>query len=644
MAVNSTGSQPNASAILDVSSTTKGLLIPRMTSTQRNAIVAPATGLQVYQTDGSKGIYFYNGSVWMPVATAGTTYTAGTGIVISGTTLSAKNTTALWNANQLQGKNISTTTPLNGQVLQYDLASSKWIPATLSTAAGGSGWSLKGNAATKPGNFIGTTDAQPFVGRANGKQVFRFSPSTSSTMLGYQAGNTDTTGGDKNHFIGYQAGFSNTSFNNHFDGFQAGYNNTSGYSNQFIGFQAGYKNTKGTNNTFIGTLAGYNSTTANGSHFIGAGAGFSNTTGTDNHFNGYDAGQSNTTGSNNYFEGNHAGFANTTGSNNHLAGNNAGYSNLTGNDNFFEGNNAGYNSTTGHNQFSGNNAGKSNTTGYTNLFVGNSAGFSNTTGGFNSFVGMDAGYNNVTGNGNVFVGGSAGKNNILGSSNVFLGNSAGYNEPGSNKLYISNSMTTSPLIYGEFDNEVIKINGTQEIHSTNSTVPVLTLKGYTSDNVVLKFAFPTNPNHNWAIIAEPYNDGSMYFNHDGIFTTRLESNGDITTIGTVYASSDKTLKKNINPLNNSLQKLLRLGSYTYNWIDSIRSKEEQIGFLAQEVETQFPQLVKTDKSGIKSVAYGNMVPVLVASIREQQTMIDDLRIENVQLKKDIIAIKSKLGL
>lgn len=50
VAINEDNSNANASAILDVKSTTKGLLIPRMTTTQRNAIVAPADGLLIYNT------------------------------------------------------------------------------------------------------------------------------------------------------------------------------------------------------------------------------------------------------------------------------------------------------------------------------------------------------------------------------------------------------------------------------------------------------------------------------------------------------------------------------------------------------------------------------------------------------------------
>ena len=67
IAVNGDGADPDASAILDVKSTTKGFLAPRMTLAQRDAIVTPATGLIIYQTDGVTGFYFYNAG-WKPVA------------------------------------------------------------------------------------------------------------------------------------------------------------------------------------------------------------------------------------------------------------------------------------------------------------------------------------------------------------------------------------------------------------------------------------------------------------------------------------------------------------------------------------------------------------------------------------------------
>ena len=61
---------PNASAALEVNSTTKGFLLPTMTQTQRNAISIPATGLLIYQSDNTPGFYYYNGSAWTAIAGA----------------------------------------------------------------------------------------------------------------------------------------------------------------------------------------------------------------------------------------------------------------------------------------------------------------------------------------------------------------------------------------------------------------------------------------------------------------------------------------------------------------------------------------------------------------------------------------------
>ncbi len=56
---------PDASALVDITSTTKGFIPPRMTKTQRDAISSPATGLVVYQTDNTPGLRIFNGSSWM---------------------------------------------------------------------------------------------------------------------------------------------------------------------------------------------------------------------------------------------------------------------------------------------------------------------------------------------------------------------------------------------------------------------------------------------------------------------------------------------------------------------------------------------------------------------------------------------------
>ena len=72
VAINTDGSTPNGSAMLDIKSTSKGLLTPRMTTAQRTAIVSPATGLVVYDTDANKFFYYAVGS-WIEMGTGSAT-------------------------------------------------------------------------------------------------------------------------------------------------------------------------------------------------------------------------------------------------------------------------------------------------------------------------------------------------------------------------------------------------------------------------------------------------------------------------------------------------------------------------------------------------------------------------------------------
>src|SRR6266542_1477562 len=71
---------PNASSLLDIASTTKGMLTPRMTQVQRDAIASPATGLLIFQTDKTPGLYYYTGTAWKAVAQRGWSLTGNGGI------------------------------------------------------------------------------------------------------------------------------------------------------------------------------------------------------------------------------------------------------------------------------------------------------------------------------------------------------------------------------------------------------------------------------------------------------------------------------------------------------------------------------------------------------------------------------------
>ncbi len=103
-----------------------------------------------------------------------------------------------------------------------------------------------------------------------------------------------------------------------------------------------------------------------------------------------------------------------------------------------------------------------NNAGNENVAIGASAGYQS-DGTNNVFVGRDAGRVALNGNNNTFIGHDAGRL-AHGSGNVLLGKSAGEVIQGSNKLAIANSSTSTPLIYGEFDNNFLRINGTLDIN------------------------------------------------------------------------------------------------------------------------------------------------------------------------------------
>lgn len=100
----------------------------------------------------------------------------------------------------------------------------------------------------------------------------------------------------------------------------------------------------------------------------------------------------------------------------------------------------------------------SNTSGSRNTALGWLSLTANQIGDDNVAIGGASLFSNISGSQNTVLGTSAGQSNISGSGNVFLGYAAGLNEEGSNKLYISNTQTSSPLIKGDFASGSVIIN------------------------------------------------------------------------------------------------------------------------------------------------------------------------------------------
>jgi Chaperone of endosialidase len=120
--------------------------------------------------------------------------------------------------------------------------------------------------------------------------------------------------------------------------------------------------------------------------------------------------------------------------------------------------------------------------------------------------------------------------------------------------------------------------------------------------------------------------GNTYFSGSvGIGTASpsqvLHAIGNILASGTVTANSDFKLKTNIQTIPNALQKVIQLRGVEYDRIDM---GEHQIGVIAQEVEKIIPEVVMNN-NGTKSVAYGNLVGLLIEAIKEQQKEIEILK-------------------
>ena len=122
--------------------------------------------------------------------------------------------------------------------------------------------------------------------------------------------------------------------------------------------------------------------------------------------------------------------------------------------------------------------------------------------------------------------------------------------------------------------------------------------------------------------------------------------GNAYSTGT-WGTSDVRFKKNISSINNALEKVKRIRGTSFEF----RSEEfkdyqfaqgTQFGFIAQELETEFPELVRTEDNGYKSVNYTGMIPVLLEAIKEQQKIIDKVKAENKDLREENNLLNSRL--
>ena len=371
----------------------------------------------------------------------------------------------------------------------------------------------------------------------------------------------------------------------------------------------------------------------------------------DNTFYGLDAGKNISTGLYNSFFGRGAGYWSTTANSNTFIGYNAGPNNITGYDNTFLGREAGYSNTTGSkNVFLGREAGYSNTLGADNIFLGFQAGRLHIDGYDNVFIGQGSGYHNIHGHQNTFLGYWAGINNS-GSGNVFLGIYAGMDENGSNKLYIDNSETSSPLIYGEFDNKILAVNGKFAVGTKTPTYPMeLKTSGRNAtfvlqrdDGGAINFVnatplygqFGTGNNYPVRILVnQAY---KMQLNTDG--SLQLANGAGCTAGGHWYDSgfSSRELKENIEELGvaESQAALEQLVPVKYSY--KVEKGERHVGFIAEDV----PELVAMKDR--KAVGAMDVVGVLTKVVQEQDKKSKEQQKAILEQQKTLSEYQKILG-
>jgi len=645
LAVNTTGATANASSILDVSSSNKGVLIPRVAltgTTDVTTIAAPASSLLIYNTatvsNVTPGYYYWNGSAWTKV--------------VSGTA-----------------------------------------------------WSLTGNNGTSAAtNFIGTTDNVAFSFRVNNQKAGLIDVN-SNLFLGYQAGNVNT--GIENTGIGFQAlytntiGSSNTAMGTYalasaIDGvantatgaWALGFSSQSAFNSAF-GFNAMTHVSTGSNNSAFGAYA------LDGSPFM---------TGNDNTAMGYQALNKNFDGNKNAAYGREALFNNLGGNENTGIGYQALSSNFSGNYNTatgsqaLKGNGSGsynvangyqalntgsgsYNTAIGYSAMGGSGSGSNNTavgnttlplnsTGIDNTAAGSLALAENTTGSTNTAVGSNAlranhnasnnvavGYNALAGtnnDGNTAVGTNTGLNGSNGTNCTFIGYQAGINSGGLTNAtaigYNATVTSNNSLVLGDIGNISVGIgisNPSDVLHVKGAGEHQVTIEAYALPVGLLfkeagadagriqhhgsgSYLQIQDYTAGWFETGLVINQGSVGIGTTGP-TAKLSVNGTANNATGVWAVfSDERIKTVTGNFTDGLNVIKRINPVMYAYTDKApyRTDDVQVGILAQDLEKIAPYMVSKrsykEFSDLREVNNQAYVFLLINAVKEQQHKIEEL--------------------
>ena len=581
----------------------------------------------------------------------------------------------------------------------YDNSISTWnFQGNLSingvTVGGGNNNTIVGN-----GNLISNTNGYENTTTGN-NAMYSNTTGYRNTSTGFQSLYNNLTGAN-NVSDGWHSLFNNTNGNNNSaSGYDSLSNNTTGSQNTAFGMYALNGNTTGNNNTAIGFGANVNSNSYNnamaigsnavatasnmiqlgdgavtrlntsgnltlaGGVLVGAGASFngentvvganaltnagtyystavgantlSNTSGLYNSAFGNKAGIEVTSGTNNTLLGYYSGRGITDGSKNTFIGSNINLGNVSNNialsdgdgnirlrydgtewnmfSNYLKLNNGivmgadrnGNNTNTvvGYNALNYNN---SLNTGSENTALGFNSLGNNTSGTLNTASGLNALANNTTGNFNTANGSGTLQANSTGNLNIAMGLYAlGNNTTGSNNVAIGYAAMDNH--YSGDRNTAIG-NNTKISNTVENSIAIGNDASVSSSNIIQL----GNGN-----ITDVYTSGTIHAN-------------------ALQITSDRRLKTNIEPIQNSIETIMKLNPVHYDKKNSLESKEyvnKENGFIAQEIQKVVPFIVKesSDKEKLLSVDYTSIIPVLTKGIQEQQKQIEEQQEQIDKLK------------
>ncbi len=457
-----------------------------------------------------------------------------------------------------------------------------------------------------------------FVGYSAGSGATNAS---SSIFIGKSAG-TASTGAEGSNFIGNSTG--NGAINaaaSNFIGNNTGGSATNANNSNFIGNNTGVTATNAYKSNFIGNSAGSSATYATRAVFIGENAGESAGANSiydadvnldefyfDSIFMGFQAGKNATLSHWSNFIGRNAGNGATGAAQSNFFGERAGAGATDAAGSNFFGALAGFNAANAvQSNFIGGQAGQNATNAQWSNFIGLAAGNGATDAEFSNFIGYNAGVSATGATSANFIG----RNTGIGATNATFSNFIGYNAG------VSAPDAANSIFIGKSAGAGDDVDNTGDVDDYSILIGNNTLTGGNSNSIALG-ANATNTASNQFMIGS-----STRRIEDLVFNGGTGNTCSISAGTGISCSSDERLKTNITDISSALDDLMNVRTVTYNWKTSPNGAP-MVGFIAQNLQESFPQLVTENIDGMLSVNYAQITPVLTRAIQELNTKVDSL--------------------